>query len=133
MVVRTMFIRPFIVTTFLFMAFQETAHADLDFAAATKPYQVSFADWVVVYLSTTVGTYTENYSVTVSLKMINKKYRFVVQGSYIDNAIGRQWYEQIGSKLIEQTIASQCKIWTGEGHPISLNDFEIAIRKTSLR
>ena len=133
MIVRSMFLRSLIITIVLsFLAFQETAYADLDLAVASKPYQVSFVDWVVVYLSTKVGKSTEDYWVSVGARPISNKVRFVVVGTYTDTVTGRQWYETIGSK-IEQFIATQCKIWTGEGHPISSNDFEITIRKIAQR
>jgi len=112
----------------LLLTFQGTGYADLDFVAANKPYQISFVDWVVVYLSTQIGASTKNYFVHVGSKAVNKKVRFVVQGYYADTVTGRDWYERLGSK-IEDLIAKHCKIWTVEGHPISLNDFEVTIRK----
>lgn len=112
----------------LFLVFQGIGYGDLDTTSAFKPYQVSFADWVVVYLSTQVSTSAEDYFIQVVAKPINKKIRFVVQGYYTDTPIGLRWYQSVGSK-IEELIAKQCKTWTMEGYPISLNDFEITIRK----
>lgn len=129
MIPRPALLRLLTSTTFLlFFVFQGIAYGDLDITSAFKPYQVSFADWVVVYLSTQVGVSAEEYFVQVAAKPVNKKVRFVVQGYYTDTAIGRRWYQNLGSK-IEELIARQCKTWTMEGHPISLNDFEITILK----
>lgn len=114
-------------TILLFLAFQGIAYGDLDTTSAFKPYQVSFADWVVVYLSTQVTVSSEYYFIQVSAKPINEKVRFVVEGYYTDTAIGRRWYQNIGSKLDER-IGRYCRTWTMEGHPISLNDFDIRIR-----
>lgn len=129
MILRPTLFRVLISTTILiFLAFQGIGYGDLETTSAFKPYQVSFADWVVVYLSTQVNVSAEDYFIQIAEKLINEKVRFVVEGYYTDTAIGRRWYQSIGSKL-EERIARQCKIWTMEGHPISLNDFEITIRK----
>lgn len=128
MVPRRMSLRLLVSTGVVWLSLQGIAHGDLDPASAFKTYQVSFADWVVVYLTTQVSASAEDYFVGVGSKVVNKKVRFVVEGFYVDSESGRRWYQKIGSK-IEEAITRQCKVWAQEGYPISLNDFEIIIRK----
>jgi hypothetical protein len=107
---------------------QGIGYCDLNVTSANKPYKVPFSEWVLVYVSVQCGSSEENYGISVMEKVINKKFRFTVTGYYRDTPIGHQWYQNVGSK-IENLIALDCKNWTMEGHPISLNDFEIDIHE----
>lgn len=114
----------------LFFGFEQSAHTDISWEQALKIYEVPFTEWVQVKLHVDYGASTENYSVSSSVRLINEKTRFIVGGSVANTEIGRQWYKNIGSK-IEEDIARQCRIWTSQGYPISLNDFEINIKAPS--
>ena len=100
--------------------------ADMSIKVASREYRPSFSEWVFVYLNSKYSRSTDNYFVDVTMKIINKKIRFVINGYYVNNKIGQQWYLMVGSN-IEKDIANQCKIWKHKGYRISLNDFEMNI------
>jgi hypothetical protein len=111
---------------FLFSGFDQLAHSDISTEQATKIYKVPFNEWVHVMLHVNVAVSAEDYSVRTSMKMINKRTRFIVTGSASNTTVGRKWYKEM-VPLIEKAIEQLCEIWTAEGYPISLNDFEINI------
>ena len=102
--------------------------ADITFEQGAKVYRVRFSDWVQTFMHATyAGTYRE-FSVITSVKPVNGKARVTITGIYADTEGGRAWYRDTGSK-IEERVGWNCKDWTQQGYPISLNDFEIDIRK----
>jgi hypothetical protein len=119
----------FFITICLFR-FSADVYADLSTDVAEKTYQVKFADWVEVYLHVAMETSSEDYAVYVNKDIIDNKHKFYVGGYYLDTPNGKFWYETVGSK-IEKRIRKLCDIWTVQGYPISLNDFEIEIRRAT--
>jgi len=104
------------------------AYADLTEEDASKPYLVTFEDWVVVYLHARFETSGPDYFVGTGVRQVGGKVRFTIKGSAADTPLGREWYAEVGSK-IEDSVAQKCEIWTLQGYPISLSDFEISIEK----
>jgi len=111
---------------FLFSGFDQLAHSDISMEQAIKTYKVPFNEWVNVKLHVNVAISAEDYSVTTSTKMINKRIRFVVTGRASNTTLGRKWYKETVPN-IKKNIELMCELWTLEGYPISLNDFEINI------
>lgn len=109
--------------------FNRPAHSDISFDKASKIYnKISFVDWVRVVLHVNyVTTATGHYFVVTRVKSVNNKTRFIIIGEAYDTPLGQEWFREVGSK-IEESVAQDCKIWTMQGYPISLNDFEINIR-----
>lgn len=110
----------------LFFVFEQLAHSDISMDQATKIYKVPFNEWVSVKLHVSVAVSAEDYSVITGVKIINKRTRFVVTGRASNTTLGRRWYKET-VPMIEKQIELLCKLWTAEGYPISLNDFEINI------
>jgi hypothetical protein len=64
--------------------------------------------------------------VSTYAKFVDQRVRFCIVGYYTNTDIGRNWYANVGAQ-IESRVKVLCGIWTAQGHPISLNDFEIQI------
>ena len=111
---------------FLFSGFDQLAHSDISMEQAAKIYEVSFAEWVNVMLHVSIASSAEDHFVTTGMKIVNKRTRFIVTGRASNTTLGRKWYKEM-APMIEKAIEQLCEIWTAEGYPISLNDFEINI------
>ena len=86
-----------------------------------------FADWAFLYLTASYRDYSsETHFVSIARETISGRVRFKVTGSYTKTAAGQAWFDGIGLK-IRKGIEGDCKRWTAEGFPISLNDFQIDI------
>ena len=72
-----------------------------------------------------------DYNISVKPKIVESKIKFIVTGYYFDTKVGNDWYRRYGSQL-ETIIAMLCHSWTQQGHPTSLDDFKINIRKEKL-
>ena len=110
-----------------------TSRADiaLDSDVYNKPYPVTFGDWVYIYLKArfeTMAFGNSEYYVLVSYKGVNNKIRYVIKGRFCDTVIGRKAYPVAGLD-IESKVKRMCNLWSLQGYPISLNDFEINIEK----
>ena len=110
---------------------QNSSQADIGMDMFRKPYPVEFGDWVRVYLSAVwdqdLGS---EYFLRVGVKLIpiGRKFRFKITVAYNSNTeIGKQWYQETFPE-IKEGIRKQCRYWTLQGYPISLNDFEFDIR-----
>lgn len=111
---------------FLFSGFDQLAHSDISMEQAAEIYEVPFSEWVVVWLHTNIAVSAESYFVITGAKSINKRTRFVITGKAYNTTVGRKMYKEMVPK-IEKQIAQACEMWTVQGYPISLNDFEINI------
>jgi hypothetical protein len=101
--------------------------ADLPPSTATQIYQPDFEEWAFVNLTASYRDYSsETHFVSVGRASVNGKIRFKVLGTYSKNPAGQAWFDRVGSK-IRPSIEADCKSWTAEGFPISLNDFDIDI------
>ncbi len=108
---------------------QNTSRADIGMDIYSKTYPVSFGEWVWVYLNATCSERnSDQYSLSVSIKPIESKVRFIIYGFYNANSeIGREWYQECFPDT-KGKIRTWCKRWTAQGYPISLNDFEFDIK-----
>jgi hypothetical protein len=121
----------FFTATLVILCQSYLAWADMAMNEANRAYSPRFQDWVFVYLNSEfvqAAPPAPDYSLSVTLKIVNNKVRFLVTGYYFDTKLGRDWYQRYGSKL-ESTIAMLCHTWTQQGHPVTLDDFEINIRE----
>jgi hypothetical protein len=101
--------------------------ADLPQSTATQIFQPSFEEWAFVYLTACYRDYSsQTHFVSVGRQSINGRERFMIVGSYSKNPQGQAWFDRIGSQ-IRKAVEADCKRWTAEGFPISLNDFQIDI------
>ena len=117
--------------TFLLASLSAQAFADTSMTEANRPYSVRFQDWVFIYLNNefmSAAPPAPDYNVSVKPKIVNNQIKFVVDGYYFDTKVGNDWYKRYGSQL-ESIIAMLCHSWTQQGHPTTLDDFEITIRK----
>jgi len=120
-----------LLTGFLLLNATPSVQADMSMAEAGKAYSVRFEDWVYVYVNMTflqAWPAAPDYSIGMTEKVVNDKVKFVITGYYFDTKLGMDWYQRYASKL-ESIIALLCHTWTQQGHPITLDDFEIEIRK----
>ena len=120
----------FIISLALLNATQ-SVQADMSTAEANKAYSVRFRDWVYVYINMEfirAEPMLPDYGIGMTEKVVNDKVKFVITGYYFDTKLGMDWYQRYASKL-ESIIALLCHTWTQQGHPITLDDFEIEIRK----
>jgi len=106
---------------------QNSSRADIGMDIYSKTYPVPFGEWVYVYIKTTFDMHRNDCSVFVNTKRIEGKVRYTITGLCPDTEGGREMYRILLSK-IEETVKSYCRVWTAEGYPISLNDFEIDIQ-----
>lgn len=105
--------------------------ADISMTEANRPYSVRFEDWVLLYLNNeflSSAPPAPDYNISARPTILGDKVKFVITGYYFDTKLGRDWYSRYGSQL-QTTIAMLCHTWTQQGHPVSLDDFEINIRK----
>ena len=107
---------------------QNSSQADIGVDIYAKPYLVPFGDWVHVYLCAIFqGVNLPDYAILVKKELIEDKYRFSIVGFYKPNTeIGKRWYQET-FPLRKETIRMQCRTWTRQGYPISLNDFQFNI------
>ncbi len=103
------------------------ARADLPQSTATIIYKPDFEEWAYLYL---LAAYRDSsgttHFVSVGRTTINGRLRFKIIGTYSNSPAGQAWYEHFGSK-IRGSIEIDCKRWTADGFPISLDDFQIDI------
>lgn len=103
------------------------ARADLSQDTATIIYKPDFEEWAYLYL---LAAYRDSSGVThfvsVGRTTVNGRIRFRILGSYANTPAGKGWYDHFGSK-IRGSIEIDCKRWTADGFPTSLDDFEINI------
>lgn len=117
--------------TFLLGSLTAPAFADMSMTEANRPYSVRFQDWVFIYLNnefTSAAPPAPDYNVSVKPSITSNQVKFMITGYYFDTKAGNDWYKRYGSQL-ESIVAMLCHAWTQQGHPTSLDDFEIAIRK----
>jgi hypothetical protein len=117
--------------TVLLGGLSSRALADMSMTEANRPYSVRFQDWVFIYLNNefmTAAPSAPDYNISVKPEILNNQIKFIVTGYYFDTKVGIDWYKRYASQL-ESTIAMLCHSWTQQGHPASLDDFEITIRK----
>ena len=108
-------------------AIWSVARADLPQGTATQIYQPDFEEWAFLSLTASYRDYSSTtHFVSVARQTVNGKVRFKVTGTYAKSPAGQAWFDNIGSK-IRNAIDADCKHWTAEGFPISLNDFQIEI------
>ena len=112
-------------------ATRPAARADLPQSTATQIYEPDFEEWALLYLNACYRDYSnQSHFVGVGKQTVNGRLRFKIVGSYNKSPLGQAWFDKIGSK-IRQSIETDCKRWTAEGFPISLNDFEIDITQAN--
>jgi hypothetical protein len=140
--------------TFCLLNLPQSVHAHVPVAEAHRTYFVPFSEWVerfsnhspekssvsefsifcavyddlIVFLHVMFSTPSTDYFIGATAKAINNRIRFIIQGYYLNTEMGRKWYRNYGSHF-ELIIASLCQMWTQQGYPIGLNDFEIHIEK----
>jgi hypothetical protein len=110
------------------------ALADMPMTEANRTYSVRFQDWVYVYLNSEflqAAPPAPDYNLSMKQKIVNNGVKFVITGYYFNTKLGQDWYRRYGSQ-IDSNIAMLCHSWTQQGHPISPDDFEIAIREEKL-
>ena len=107
---------------------QNSSQADIGRDIYDKTYPVPFGDWVYISLcASRQDTHLPHYGMVVSRESIEDKTRFSIAGFYNANTgIGKQWYQET-FPIIKESIRKQCIIWTAQGYPISLNDFQFDI------
>lgn len=106
---------------------QSTSRADIALDLYMKPYPVPFGEWVYLYLKTFwEANGGDDYYLLVGFR-VNNKTRYVVEGVFNNTENGRKAYRVYGS--IQQRVKEKCALWTAQGYPISLNDFEINLEK----
>ncbi len=108
---------------------QNTSQADIESDIGLKTYFVPFHEWVHVWLSAMFNQNISNISLcslSVAKTIIEGKLRYRIIGSYKLNEFGKRWYQEIFPD-IKEAIRLKCQVWTKEGYPISLNDFEFDI------
>ncbi len=105
------------------------AKAEITTDVATRVYTIEFDDWVVVYTNALLRALTPDYNVSIIKEPTNRGVRFHVVGSYTNNAAGLNWYRTQGSKIRDR-LGPLCRSWTSEGFAISVNDFDVNIRKS---
>jgi hypothetical protein len=101
---------------------------------ANRTYSVRFQDWVYVYLNSEflqAAPPAPDYNVSMKQKVVNNGVKFVITGYYFNTKLGQDWHRRYGSQ-IDSNIAMLCHSWTQQGHPISPDDFEIAIREEKM-
>jgi len=117
--------------TFLLGSLAAPAFADMSMTEANRPYSVRFEDWVLIYLNNefiSAAPPAPDYNVSVKPSVANNDVKFIITGYYFDTKAGNDWYKRYGAQ-IESIVAMLCHTWTQQGHPASLDDFEITIRK----
>ena len=117
--------------TFFLGSFAARAFADMSMIEANRPYSVRFEDWVFIYLNTefmSAAPPAPDYNISVKPSITNDTVKFIITGYYFDTNVGNDWYKRYASQ-IESIVAMLCHTWTQQGHPTSLDDFEITIRK----
>lgn len=120
----------------LFMMFMlgspaATAIADMSMTEANRPYSVRFQDWVLIYLNNefmSAAPSAPDYNISAKTSIANNDVKFIITGYYFDTKVGNDWYKRYGSQL-ESIVAMLCHTWTQQGHPTSLDDFQITVRK----
>jgi hypothetical protein len=105
--------------------------AQISVEDAQKPYEVTFIEWVFVYLNATFKSNTENYWVRIYPQMVEGKWKMMVTGGFLDNEAGNKWFQESG-RLIRPTIQSLCESWTSRGHKTTLDDFQFDFKKIIL-
>ncbi len=106
---------------------QNSSRADIGTDIGLKTYFVPFNEWVHVWLSASFNHTDISYcSLIVAKTIIEGKLRYRIIVSYKLNEFGKRWYKEIFPN-IKEAIRLKCQIWTKEGYPISLNDFEFDI------
>ena len=120
--------------TFLLGGSAARVFADMSVTEANRPYSVRFEDWVFIYLNNefmSAAPPAPDYNVSVKPSIGNNQVKFIITGYYFDTNVGNDWYKRYGSQ-IESIVAMLCHTWTQQGHPTSLDDFEITIRKEKI-
>jgi hypothetical protein len=120
----------------LFMMFMlgspaATAIADMSMTEANRPYSVRFQDWVIIFLNNefmSAAPSAPDYNISAKTSIGNNDVKFIITGYYFDTKAGNDWYKRYGSQ-IESIVAMLCHTWTQQGHPTSLDDFQITVRK----
>ena len=106
---------------------RSVSRADLPQSTATQIYQPSFDQWAFLSLT---ASYRDDSGqpAFVSIETPGEKRQRAFQGPrrYTNDRLGKDWYARVGSR-IGTGIEDDCKRWTAEGYPISLNDFDIDI------
>jgi hypothetical protein len=106
---------------------RSVSRADLPQSTATQIYQPSFDQWAFLSLTASYRDYSGQPAfVSIERQSKNGGVRFKVLGRYTNDRLGKDWYARVGSR-IRTGIEDDCKRWTAEGYPISLNDFDIDI------
>jgi hypothetical protein len=109
---------------------QNTSRADIGMDIYDKPYLVPFGQWVLVWtkIKYTNTSTPEDYYCLVSRKRVEGKTRYVIKARYNRNTeYGRSYYQIISGE--KENLRLQCKLWTAQGYPISLNDIEFDIQE----
>ena len=100
--------------------------ADIPADVALKTYSPSFGDWVFVYFQAVYAEGTDFYSLSVNKEMEDDKVRFIFSFTYFDESQGERI--RFGTvPYFEERLEEDCKRWTGEGYPISMNDISIEV------
>jgi len=108
-----------------------TAIADMSMTEANRPYSVRFQDWVIIFLNNefmSAAPSAPDYNISAKTSIGNNDVKFIITGYYFDTKAGNDWYKRYGSQ-IESIVAMLCHTWTQQGHPTSLDDFQITVRK----
>lgn len=113
----------------LFLASKKQAHPDISMDLASKTYQVKFSEWVRICLHVDIAESTSDYHVVTYANVINGKVRFMIEGWAANTVTGKNWYQENVSSIIPEKIRALCRLWTNQGYPISMNDFEINIKQ----
>ena len=110
---------------------QNSSQADIGMDIYAKTYPVPFGDWVQISLSALYEGHNiggDYFLDVIGPETIEDKFRFRIVAAYNANTeLGRQWYQETFPK-IKRNIRQQCEIWTLQGYPISLNDFQFDIQ-----
>ena len=96
--------------------------------AFDKYYPVRFREWLIVWLKAIYDHDASDYVVSISPVLDDPRVRFRVNAMYADTPLGRKWYNEVWPEMIE-ALKRDCQLWTLQGYPISLSNFEFVIQK----
>ena len=105
-----------------------SAHAGMSLQDGTRPYPVSFVDWVDVYLKAHFDRSTPSYWVSAGVVFpADGDVKFRLTGECSDDVAGRKfYYEHVPA--IRRLIEASCERWQAQGFTLTADDIEVDIK-----